>query len=466
MTTPRPWRESGRIALPVPRLRTLAERYALGKALREKVPRGRHAGWQPPSRRRDPIDILIESSTGRIPSLLPIRYGRMLQSPFTFYRGAAAIMAADLASTPKTGVRVQACGDCHLLNFGGFATPERRIIFDINDFDETLPAPWEWDVKRLSASFVVAGRSNRFTKRDARAAAAAAVRSYREHVASSAEMPTLQAWYASVSGLVETLGNPRLRRRYERVVREEREHGSAHEFAELAHYVDGVPRIKDDPPLVYHADIEHDPAFWRRVHRELRRYRESLPDDRRVLFDRFQLCDMAAKVVGVGSVGTACAVALFLAAKEDPLFLQFKEAHSSVLEPFAGKSAYANHGERVVTGQRLMQAASDIFLGWTTGEEARHFYVRQLRDIKIKPVIEIMEPADLVSYADACGWALARAHARSGDAAVLAGYMGKGTTFDEAIADFAVAYADQNERDHHALVEAVRAGRIKVKPGT
>ena len=466
MTTPRSRRKSTRAVLPVPSLRTLAERYAIGKTLREKVPRSRHAGWTPPSRRRNPIDILIESSAGRIPSLLPIRYGRMLQSPFAFYRGAAAIMAADLATTPKTGVRLQVCGDCHLMNFGGFATPERRIIFDINDFDETLPAPWEWDVKRLSASFVAAARSNRFTKREARAAATAAVRSYREHVASIAEMPTMQAWYVSVSGLAEAVGNPRLRKRYDKLVREERVHGSAHEFAELAHYVDGAARIKDDPPLVFHADIERDPAFWRRVHRELRRYRESLPDDRRVLFDRFQLCDMAAKVVGVGSVGTACAVALFLAAKEDPLFLQFKEAHSSVLEPFAGKSVYANHGERVVIGQRLMQAASDIFLGWTTGEEARHFYVRQLRDIKIKPLVEIMEPPDLVSYAQACGWALARAHARSGDAAVLAGYMGKGGAFDDAIADFAVAYADQNERDHQELVKAVRAGRIKVKTGT
>ena len=453
------------MALPVPNLRTLEERYALGKALREKVPRGRHAGWKPPVRRRNPIDLLIESSAGRIPSLLPIRYGRMLQSPFTFYRGAAAIMAADLATAPKTGVRVQVCGDCHLMNFGGFATPERRIIFDINDFDETLPAPWEWDVKRLSTSFVVAARSNRFSKRDARAAATAAVSSYREHLASIAEMPTMQAWYVSVSGLAETVGNPRLRKRYDKVVRAERVHGSANEFAELAHYVDGVPRIKDDRPLVYHVDAERAPAFWRRIHRELRRYRESLPDDRRVLFDRFQLCDMAMKVVGVGSVGTACAVALFLAAKEDPLFLQFKEAHSSVLEPFAGKSAYANHGERVVMGQRLMQAASDIFLGWTTGGEARHFYVRQLRDIKIKPLVEIMEPPDLLSYAEACGWALARAHARSGDAALLAGYMGKGATFDEAIADFAVAYADQNERDHQELVKAVRADRIKVKTG-
>jgi len=433
--------------------------------MRDKVSRGRHAGWHPPGRRRDPIDVLVESSVGRLPNLLPIRYGRMLQSPFTFYRGAAAIMAADLASTPKTGVRVQACGDCHLLNFGGFATPERRIIFDINDFDETLPAPWEWDVKRLSASFVVAARSNGFTKREARAAATASVRAYRQHVAEFAEMPTLRAWYTSVSGLVETLGNPRLRKRYDKVVRGERAHGLAYEFADLAHYVAGVPRIKDDPPLVYHEDVECDPAFWRRVHRELRRYRESLPADRRVLFDRFQLCDMAAKVVGVGSVGTACAVALFLAAKEDPLFLQFKEAHGSVLEPFAGKSEYANHGERVVTGQRLMQAASDIFLGWTTGEEARHFYVRQLRDIKIKPLVEIMEPSDLVSYAAACGWALARAHARSGDAAVLAGYMGKRIVFDEAVTDFAVAYADQNERDHEALVRAVRAGRIEAKTG-
>ena len=388
----------------------------------------------------------------------------MLQSPLAFYRGAAAIMAADLARTPVSGVRVQSCGDCHLLNFGGFATPERRHIFDINDFDETLPAPWEWDVKRLAASFVIAARNSRFSQRTARAAAAAAVRSYRERMAEYAEMPTLDAWYASVSGIVENAEDPELRTRYERILRKERKRDHAHEFARLAVDTGGVARIRDDPPLVYHPDLAHGARFSTAgIRRAMERYRASLADERRVLFDRYRLCDVAVKVVGVGSVGTRCTIALFLAGENDPLFLQFKEARRSVLEPFAGKSAYPNRGERVVMGQRLMQAASDIFLGWTRGEGGRHFYVRQLRDVKISPMLELMKPRNLVNYATACGWVLARAHARSGDAAVLAGYLGKSTTFDDAIAGFAVAYADQNERDHAALVAAVRAGRIEAR---
>jgi uncharacterized protein (DUF2252 family) len=442
---------------------TLEERKARGKALREEAPRARHSGWKAARGRADPIEILRRNSAGRVPHLLPIRYGRMLRSPLAFYRGAAAIMAADLARTPASGVRVQACGDCHLLNFGSFATPERRVIFDINDFDETLPAPWEWDVKRLAASFVIAARNSHFSQRIARAAGAAAVRSYRERMAEYAELPTLEAWYASVSGIVEDAEDPELRSRYERLVRKERRRDHAREFTHLAYDAAGVACIRDDPPLIYHPDAERDPAFWREVHRVLARYRKSLADDRRVLFDRFRLCDLAVKVVGVGSVGTRCTIALFLAGENDPLFLQLKEARHSVLEPFAGKSAYANQGQRVVAGQRLMQAASDIFLGWTDGEGGRDFYVRQLRDVKITPMIELMKPRNLVNYARACGWVLARAHARSGDAAVLAGYLGKSETFDDAIATFAIAYADQNERDHAALVAAVRAGRIEAR---
>ena len=440
-----------------------AERFQRGKSLRERVPRSSHADWKPPRGRADPIDVLIESSVGRLPHLLPIRYGRMLQSPFTFYRGAAAIMAADLAHTPTTNVRVQACGDCHLLNFGAFATPERRIIFDINDFDETLPAPWEWDVKRLAASFVIAARNNRFSKREQRAAALAAVRSYRERMHEYAATPTLQVWYASVSGLIESAKDPAMRRRLLRVERKEQHRDHISEFGRLAHTVKGVARIRDDPPLIYHPTIEQESELMERLRGALRQYRETLPDDRRVLYDRFELKDVAVKVVGVGSVGTACGVALFLAADNDPLFLQLKEARASVLEPFAGKSAYKNHGNRVVVGQRLMQAASDIFLGWMHGERGRDFYVRQLRDVKISPIIEIMKPFNLINYAAACGWVLARAHARTGDPALLAGYLGKRPTFDNAVTDFAVAYADQNERDHAALIGAVRAGRIEVR---
>lgn len=442
---------------------TLDERKASGKALRETVPRTRHGGWKAPRGRTDPVETLSETSEGRVPHLLPIRYGRMLQSPFAFFRGAAAIMAADLARTPASGVRVQSCGDCHLLNFGGFATPERRVIFDINDFDETLPAPWEWDVKRLAASFVIAARNSRFSRGTARAAAAAAVRSYRDRMAEYAEMPTLEAWYASVSGLVENAEDPELRTRYKRLLRKERKRDHAREFAHLACDAGGVARIRDDPPLIYHPDVERAPGFRRDVHRALEGYRESLAHDRRVLFDRFRLCDFAVKVVGVGSVGTRCTIALFLAGENDPLFLQIKEARRSVLEPFAGKTGYRNQGQRVVAGQHLMQAASDIFLGWTRGQGGRHFYVRQLRDVKVTPTIELMKPRNLVNYAVACGWVLARAHARSGDAAVLAGYLGKSETFDDAIAAFAVAYADQNDRDHAALVAAVREGRIEAR---
>jgi len=444
-------------------LPTLADRTAAGKALRAKVSRASHAGWEPPRRRRDPVDIVIESSRGRIERLVPIRYGRMLQSPFAFFRGAAAIMASDLAHTPTTGLRVQCCGDCHLLNFSGFATPERRMIFDINDFDETISAPWEWDVKRLAASFVIAARHRKFAARDGRAAAAAAVASYRKHMAELADMPTLQAWYVSIDDSFASLQDAAMRRFYKRMLRKQMHRDPAGEFTNLTHGRRGTPRIKDDPPLLYHVEEEDHPHFWAEVRGTLARYRESLPDDRRMLYDRFHLCDIAVKVVGVGSVGTICGVALFLAREGDPLFLQIKEARASVLEPYTCKSRYDNEGQRVVVGQRLMQAASDIFLGWTSGDRGRNFYVRQMRDLKIKPVIEVMQPTNLVNYGTRCGWALARAHARSGDAAALSGYMGKSGAFEKAITTFAVAYADQNERDYEAFAAAVRDGRIAAR---
>jgi len=441
---------------------TLDERFAEGRKLRTKASRASHADWHPTRSRRDPVERVIESSRGRVPELLPIRYARMLQSPFAFFRGAASIMAADLHHTSRTDLRVQACGDCHLLNFGMFATPERRRIFDINDFDETLPAPWEWDVKRLAASFVIAGRNNRFSGTDCRAAASACARSYRENMWVHARQTTLEAWYSRIDDVFDSVHDPELRRFYEREWRKATRRDHTAEHANLSHVARGKPRIHDDPPLVYHPSGAHKNRFDGDARRALRRYRESLPEDRRPLFDRYQLGDLAMKVVGVGSVGTWCGVALFLASANDPLYLQIKEARASVLEPFAGKSALDNHGERVVVGQRLMQAASDIFLGWTRGDGGRHFYLRQLRDFKIKPAVELMRPWNLERYAELCGKALARAHARSGDSAVLAGYMGKSKQFESAITRFATDYAKQNESDYDEFVAAARKGRFPV----
>jgi len=444
--------------------RPQAERRAEGKALRDAVPRADHSGWKPPKDRRDPVEIVLAANEGRLPELVPIRHGRMSQSPFAFYRGSAAIMAADLAHTPSSGLRVQACGDAHLSNFGAFATPERGVIFDVNDLDETLPAPWEWDLKRLTASVVLAGRHIQLKQSESARAARAAVRSYREHMAEYAHMKALDIWYDRIDlqRLIDAVPDEAERARMQKVV--EKAHGrtvAEHDFPKLAEHVGSTPRIKDNPPLIFHRPgVKEDEASG-----ELKAawalYHDSLPEHVRVLFDRFHLCDMAIKVVGVGSVGTACLIALFMAADDDPLFLQIKEANASVLEPYAGKSLHENHGQRVVVGQHLMQAASDSFLGWTQGPRGRHFYVRQLRDMKISADIDGMDDEALRRYAGTCGWALARAHARSGDAAMIAGYMGSGRTFDEAICDFAGDYADQAERDHKAFVKAIREKRVK-----
>ena len=401
------------------------------------------------------------SSVDRLEHLVPIRNGRMLKSPFVFYRGAALNMALDLARTPKTGLRVQACGDAHLLNFGGFATPERRVIFDINDLDETLPGPWEWDVKRLAASFVLAARNNGFTDRRAREAVRACVRSYRERMLEYGEMRALDVWYSRIDlkDVIADLDDDAARRRIEKRLAEARARDLVeHEFPKLAAMRGQRPVIRDNPPLIYHPQGGEE--LLGRAHHAFHAYRDSLLDDRRVLLDRYELADIAVKVVGVGSVGTFCAVLLLMARKDDPLFLQVKEAHASVLERAAGKSGYANHGQRVVCGYRLMQAASDIFLGWTEGLEGRHFYVRQLRDMKISPYVELFTPATMLQYASLCGWALAHAHARSGQPAQIAGYMGRNDQFDRAIAKFAIAYADQTERDHEELKKAVQAGLI------
>ena len=450
----------------VVRQRSRKQLYEEGKALRDSCPRASHADWKPPADRVDPIEILETSNKGRLPDLIPVRYGRMIPSPFVFYRGAAAIMAADLAHTPATGIRVQCCGDAHLMNFGVFATPERREIFDINDFDETLPAPWEWDIKRLATSFLIASRSNGFSEAEARKTALCCVRSYRERMIEFGQMRTLDVWYARLDLRETILGSIKddeaQKRLKHRVQKAETSDVLESDFPKLVTLEKGEPTIRDNPPLIYHLREQAGPEFEAKVADAFARYRESLPEERRVLVDRYQIKDFAIKVVGVGSVGTFCAVMLMMADVDDPLFLQVKEAGSSVLEPYAGKSVYENHGQRVVTGLRLMQSASDLFLGWTKGREGRHFYVRQLHDMKIKMLVELFTPKVMLQYAEYCGWALARAHARSGHPALIAGYMGKGDEFDEALANFAISYTQQNERDFEALVQAVRKGRIEV----
>jgi len=445
------------------RYRSADERRSQGSELRDEVPRRSHARWRAPSDRRDPVEVLIESDRGRVPQLVPIRHGRMLQSPFAFYRGAAAVMAADLARTPGTGLRVQACGDAHLLNFGCFATPERNVIFDINDFDETLPAPWEWDLKRLAASVVLAGRHIGLRESESARATLASARSYQEHMANYSTMRALDVWYdkIDVEQLLRLATDPAARKGFEQQLGKARARTVAeHDFPKLAEQHGSTPLIRDNPPLIFHPGAKDAPAVKSQFQVSFALYRETLTPSVRQLLDRFHFCDLAVKVVGVGSVGTRCSVSLFIAADDDPLFLQGKEARASVLEPYAGKSQYANHGERVVVGQRIMQAASDIFLGWTKSPTGYDFYMRQLHDFKISAVIDGWDFKALRAYARTCAWALARAHARSGDAAMISGYMGLGSTFPEAIGEFAVEYADQTSRDHKAFAKAVRDGRI------
>jgi uncharacterized protein (DUF2252 family) len=436
----------------------------MGKDLREKCPRRGHAVWKAPADRADSIDLMEGANAGRIPRLIPIRHGRMLKSPFTFYRGAALNMAADLAGTPSTGLRVQVCGDCHLCNFGAYATPERRVVFDINDLDETLPAPWEWDVKRLAASFLIASRDNGHRKDAGRDAVLACVRSYREHMAEYSDMRTLDVWYSSIDSetLHATIKDKEARQRARKRIEKARERSVLeHDFPELVLSNGAAPTIKENRPLIYHWREEGHEELMAAVQKAFANYRETLPEHRRILLDRFKVMDFAVKVVGVGSVGTYCAVMLLMANEKDPLFLQVKQARPSVLEAYAGKSLYANNGQRIVIGYQLMQSSSDIFLGWTEGREGRQFYIRQLKDMKVKPLVEVFTPTVMQQYGTLCGWTLARAHARSGEPAKISGYLGKGDAFDEAIADFSVAYADQCERDHEVLTKAVRAGRLQ-----
>ncbi len=443
-------------------LSSLSSRHDFGKSLRGTVPRSSHGEWSPSSNRRDPIALLEKSNLGRLPNLIPIRYSRMLKSPFTFLRGAAVIMAADLATTPTTGIQVQAGGDCHLLNFGGYATPERNFVFDVNDFDETLPAPWEWDIKRLATSFVVALRYTQATEKDCYEAASMAAYSYRQHLREYAQMNPLDVWYSSIDAqvLCSFTHDIKHRQRIEQYGNKALTRTSAQALPKLTQMVHGQWQLVDKPPLIYH--LPPNDFLATEVESVYMHYRSSLRDDLRVLLDRYRLVDIAIKVVGVGSVGTRCVVALLMTDANEPLFLQMKEARASVLEPYIAKSVYTNHGQRVVTGQRLMQAASDIFLGWTRSDSGHDFYVRQLRDMKIGIDIEKLSTSEMIGYATLCGWALARAHARSGDPATISGYLGNSNIFDRAIGDFAVSYANQTEGDYQALVDAVKSGRIEV----
>jgi uncharacterized protein (DUF2252 family) len=440
--------------------RSREERIAIGKSLRERLPRSSHAIWQPPADGREPIEIIEASNRGRLQELIPIRYGRMIRSPFTFLRGSAALMAYDLATTPKTDIIVQACGDCHLLNFGFFATPERNLVFDINDFDETLPAPWEWDIKRLVVSFVIAGRDSDLSDQESKEAAIDCVRSYREHLREYSRLSPLEVWYTriGVEEVIEMAPDEKARRFREQMVAKARERVIEHLYPKIVTQTGGRNRFVDQPPILYHVN---EPDWETLVREGMEDYRQSLPEERRLLFDRYQLEDFALKVVGIGSVGTRCYIALFFSEDNHPLILQVKEACPSVLEPYTAKSHYENQGQRVVTGQRLMQSSSDIFLGWTRGRRGNDFYLRQLRDMKFSLPIEGVSASQLQRYAEFCGWTLARTHAKSGDAATISGYLGKGDQFDQAMGEFAIAYADQTERDHAALVEAVKTGRVE-----
>ena len=440
----------------------------MGKALRDKCPRISLAKWKSPHNRPDPVQLIEQSDRGRIPELMPLRHGRMLQSPFTFYRGAALNMAVDLASMPATNLRVQSCGDAHLVNFRGFATPERRVQFDIHDLDETLPAPWEWDVKRLAASFVIACRDNGLGDTVGADAARACARSYREHMVEYGKMRVLDVWYDSldVEQLLTTVRDDESRRRAKKRLQKERERSALeHDFPELAHEVSGKPMILENPPTIYHStgDVARDKKEFKAVIEDgFAQYRESLRPSVRVLLDRFEFKDTAIKVVGVGSVGTACWVMLLMADDKDPLFLQVKEARASVLEAYAGKSVFPNHGQRVVNGHRMMQSASDVFPGWCKSKAGRDFYIRQLRDIKLKPRVEVFNSSAMIQFGEFCGWTLARAHARSGEPAMIGGYLGNGDTFDKAIAAFSIVYADQNERDYEFLKKAAQKGKLEV----
>jgi uncharacterized protein (DUF2252 family) len=477
---------------------SVEERTQKGIEARNRASRSSHAKWRTATDRPDPVDLLIEQNVTREPDLVPVRHGRMMVSPFTFYRGAAKVMAADLKDTPVAGLNAQLCGDAHLSNFGLFGSPERRLLFDLNDFDETLPGPFEYDVKRMAASFTIAGRYNGFSTADARAATLAAVTAYREAMAQFATMRTMDVWYAHLdedqimesvrSTVAETRTESkaarkdkktqeklakRAEKRAEQTRRKAYTRDSLQALSKLAEFVDGTYRIVSQPPIVvpmrdlaatYGISPE---AVGPAIRDQFEAYRATLQNDRRQLLERFEVVDVARKVVGVGSVGTRAFIVLLQGRDEhDPLFLQIKEATASVLEAYLPKSRYRMHGERVVHGQRMMQAASDIYLGWTHGVDVkRHFYWRQLRDMKGSVLVESMTPLGLTFYAGICGWTLARAHARSGDPVAMSAYLGNNDAFDKSITDFSERYADQNEQDYEQFVKAIRSGRLEAREG-
>ncbi len=472
---------SGAVAHP-----SVKDRKTRGKQSRSTLPPSAHEGWKPAGDRPDPVALLEEQDATREADLVPVRHGRMMVSPFTFYRGAAKIMAADLKDTPRAGLITQLCGDAHLSNFGVFASPERALMFDVNDFDETLPGPFEYDVKRMSASFTIAGRNNAFSKSETRAVTSASVRAYREAMADFAQMGTMDIWYARFSDrdLMEAIkeltksGSNKAevkqgKRRAEKLIAKARTRDSLQALTKLAEVVDGQYRIINQPPIVVplrelpQLEGVSPDQIEQLIHDQFRAYRATLQDDRRRLLERFEIIDVARKVVGVGSVGTRAFIVLLQGRdQQDPLFLQIKEATTSVLEDHLPKSRFKQPGERVVQGQRMMQAASDIYLGWTKGVEAnRHLYWRQLRDMKGSAVIETMPAANLEFYAGLCGWTLARAHARSGDPIAISSYLGKSDAFDRALTDFSERYAEQNEQDFEAFVGAVRSGRVEAVEG-
>ena len=476
----------------VPHL-SVDERRAQGKEARDRTPPSSQAGWAAAADRPDPVGLLQEQNLTREPDLVPVRHGRMLASPFTFYRGTAKIMAADLAATPTAGLHVQLCGDAHLSNFGAFASPERRLVFDLNDFDETLPGPFEYDVKRLAASFTIAARNNGFTKADTAAATLASVAAYREAMAEFAAMGTLNIWYAHLDedkfmsavqtaaaaasktnkAKKEAKAAKRAQKSAQKTAAKAHTRDSLQALSKLGELVDGEYRIVSQPPIVVPArELEATYGLSADqmegvIHDQFRAYRATLRNDQRRLLERFELVDMARKVVGVGSVGTRAFIVLLQGRDQhDPLFLQVKEATASVLEDHLPKSRHRQHGQRVVDGQRMIQAASDIFLGWTRGADVtRHFYWRQLRDMKGSAAVESMPPVALSFYAGICGWTLARAHARSGDPIAIAQYLGEDDQFDQSVTDFSKRYAEQNEQDHQAFAEAVRSGRLQALQG-
>src|SRR4051812_43457303 len=480
---------------------SLDERAEHGRSAREHTPLDSHTGWRPVADRPDPVALLDEQNRTREQDLVPVRHGRMMASPFTFYRGAAAVMAADLKDTPTAGLDAQLCGDAHLSNFGAYASPERKLLFDLNDFDETLPGPFEYDVKRMATSFTIAARNNGFSKADTRAATMASVTAYREAMAEFAQMSTMGVWYAhldedDVMTAIRTslaAGRPdkkgkksgkgksgktdraldKAEKTAEKTLHKAHSRDSLQALSKLAEQIDGTFRIVNQPPIVvplrdlmatYGLSAEETDQI---IRDQFRAYRATLQPDRRHLLERFQIVDAARKVVGVGSVGTRAFIVLLQGRDgQDPLFLQIKEATASVLEKYLPKSRYKQPGERVVQGQRMMQAASDIFLGWTAGaQEGRHLYWRQLRDMKGSAEVETMVPTGMTLYAQLCGWTLARAHARSGDPVALAQYLGDGDAFDRSITDFSARYADQNEQDFEAFVSAVRSGRLQAVEG-